>query len=285
MTDHHPADARAVLVTGGTGKTGRRVVARLRARDVPVRVGSRTGTPPFDWQDRATWAPALRGAAAAYINFYPDVAVPGAPETIAAFVDDALVAGVHRLVLLSGRGEREAQRAEQLLQASGADWTIVRCSWFNQNFDESVFAEPIRDGSLALPADDVGEPFVDADDIADVAVAALTDDRHVGQCYELTGPRLLRFGEAVATIARATGRDIDYTPVPIDAWVAGMADAGVPDELVALLAYLFGEVLDGRNAQLSDGVQRALGREPRDFADFARDAAATGVWHPVAMTA
>jgi len=266
------------LIVGGTGKTGRRVAERLEARGAPVRIGSRSGAPPFDWEDRATWAPALRGATSAYVSYFPDLAVPGAPEAIAAFTEVALENGTRRLVLLSGRGEQEAQRAERVLQESGADWTIVRCSWFSQNFSESFFLEPVLAGEVALPAGNVGEPFVDVEDIADVAAVALTEDGHVGQLYELTGPRLLRFDEAVEEIARAAGRPIRYVPISIGEFTAGLAQDGVPDDIVSFLGYLFTEVLDGRNAQLADGVQRALGREPRDFADFARRAAEAGVW-------
>jgi uncharacterized protein YbjT (DUF2867 family) len=266
------------LVVGGTGKTGRRVAQRLQARGVPVRIGSRSSAPPFDWEDPASWEPALQGATSAYISYFPDLAVPGAPEAIAAFSEVALRNATRRLVLLSGRGEEEAQRAERALQESGADWTIVRCSWFSQNFSESFFREPVLAGEVALPAGNVPEPFVDVEDIADVAAAALTEDGHIAQLYELTGPRLLRFEDAVGEIARATGRPIRYVPISIDEFTAGMAQEGVPDDVAALVAYLFTEVLDGRNAHLSDGVQRALGRKPRDFAQFARNAAAAGVW-------
>jgi uncharacterized protein YbjT (DUF2867 family) len=271
-------DESTSLVLGGTGKTGRRVVDRLQARDVPVRVGSRTTATPFDWEDRSTWRPALEGVRAAYVSYYPDLAVPGAPEAIAEFTDHALERGVRRLVLLSGRGEAEAQRSEAALQASDADWTIVRCSWFNQNFSESFFLEPVLAGSVALPAGDVPEPFVDADDIADVAVAALTDGRHIGELYELTGPRALTFAEAVAEIGRASGRELSYEAIPMDSFAAGLAEQGQPADIVEFMQYLFGEVLDGRNAYVADGLQRALDREPRDFADFAREAAAAGVF-------
>ena len=266
------------LVIGGTGKTGRRVAERLEARGVPVRIGSRSAAHPFDWEDRSTWKPALQGATSAYISYFPDLAVPGAPEAIAELSELAVAAGTRRLVLLSGRGEEEAQRAERVLQDSGADWTIVRCSWFSQNFSESFFLEPLLDGEVALPGVDVPEPFVDVEDIADVAAAALTDDGHSGQLYELTGSRLLRFEDAIGEIAQAAGRPIRYVPVSTSEFTAGLTEAGVPDDVVALLAYLFGEVLDGRNAYLTDGVQRALGREPRDFAEFARRTAAEGVW-------
>lgn len=266
------------LVVGGTGKTGRRVAERLEARGVPARIGSRSGEPPFDWEDPSTWAPALRGTSAAYVSFFPDLAVPGAPEAIATFAQVALDGGTRRLVLLSGRGEEEAERAERALQDSGAEWTIVRCSWFSQNFSESYLLESVLAGEVALPVGDVPEPFVDAEDIAEVAVAALTEDGHEGRLYELTGPQLLSFAQATEEIATATGRPVAFVPVPMDAYAAAATQDGVPDDVVGLLRYLFTEVLDGRNAKLADGVQRALGREPRDFADFARETAAAGVW-------
>jgi uncharacterized protein YbjT (DUF2867 family) len=267
------------LVIGGNGKTGRRLVQRLTAQDRPVRIGSRSGGVPFDWDDPATWEPALEGVDAAYVSYYPDLAAPGAPAAIGAFAETALRSGTRRLVLLSGRGEEEAQAGEQVLATSGADWTVLRCSWFDQNFSESYLLDPVVAGQVYLPAGDVGEPFVDAEDIADAAVAVLTQDGHLGQVYELTGPRLLSFTDAVATIAAATGRTIGYTRIPVEDFTASMAADGVPDDVVELLAYLFTSVLDGRNAQVCDGVQRVLGRPARDFADYARDTAATGIWN------
>lgn len=243
-----------------------------------MRAGSRVAEPAFDWEDPATWAPVLRGVTSAYVSFFPDLAVPGARATIGAFAEQAVDSGVRRLVLLSGRGEEEAQRSERAVSESGAEWTILRCSWFSQNFSENFLLDPVLSGDVALPVDSVREPFVDADDIAEVAVAALTEEGHAGRLYELTGPRLLTFAEAVDEIARASGRTLRYTPVPLEEWTTEMKKEGAPEELVWLMRYLFTEVLDGRNAQLADGVQQALGREPRDFADYARAAAARGVW-------
>jgi uncharacterized protein YbjT (DUF2867 family) len=266
------------LVIGGTGKTGRRVAERLQARGLPVRIGSRSGEPRFDWEDRSTWAPALQGTSAAYIAYYPDLAVPGATEAIAELAAVALAGGTRRLVLLSGRGEEEAERAERALAASGAEWTVVRCSWFMQNFSEEFMLDQILAGEVALPAGHVPAPFVDAEDIADVAVAALLEDGHAGRVYELTGPQALTHGEAIAEIARASGRDVRYEPISLADFVAGATADGVPADLVDLLAYLYGEVLVESNAAVADGVRQALGREPRTFADYARRTAATGVW-------
>ncbi len=271
-------DESTILVTGGTGKTGRRVVQRLKARGLPVRVGSRAGDPPFGWHDPSTWPQVLRNVAAVYMAYYPDLAVPGATEIVRAFAAEAVARGVRRLVLLSGRGEEEAQRSEQAVRDSGAEWTLLRASWFAQDFSEHFLVEQVRSGELALPVGEVREPFVDAEDIADVAVAALTEDGHAGQLYELSGPRLLTFAEAVAEIAEASRRKIRFVQVPMEQYAAALAEHGVPAEFVRLLTYLFAEVMDGRNAHLADGVQRALGRAPRDFRDYARQAAASGVF-------
>ncbi len=277
------ARERTTLVLGGRGKTGRRVSERLEERGLPVRVGSRSGKPPFDWENPDTWAPALEGVESVYVSYYPDIAIPGAVEAVRSFTELAVRNGVRRLVLLSGRGEEESQSAEVALREvgdeAGVEWTIVRCAWFDQNFDENYLLEPILGGEVALPSGDVPEPFVDAEDIADVAVAALTEDGHAGKLYELTGPRLLTFAEAVEEIAKASGREIRFVPVSLEEFEAVLAEADVPPEFVSFLTYIFGEVLDGRNAHLTDGVRRALGREPKDFSDYAREAASTGVWN------
>jgi uncharacterized protein YbjT (DUF2867 family) len=244
-----------------------------------VRVGSRSGTPPFDWEDRATWAPALDGVGSVYLTYYPDLAVPGATEAVRSFAQLAMRSGAPRLALLSGRGEPEAERAEQAVRDTGADLTILRSTWFMQNFSEDYMLEHGLSGEIRLPAGEVPTPFLDADDIADVAVAALTDERHVGQLYELTGPRSLTFSQAAAEIAEAAGRAVRYVPVSLEEHAADAARHGVPDEVIELLTYLFSEVVvDGRNTETTDGVQRALGRETRDFAAYARSAAGRGVW-------
>jgi uncharacterized protein YbjT (DUF2867 family) len=271
-------------VLAGTGKTGRRVVKRLEALGLPVRVGTPGSDPAFDWNDPATWPSALDEMGAVYVAYYPDLAVPGAVEVVRSFAELAARRGVRRLALLSGRGEPEAERAEQAVAATGAQLTILRSTWFIQNFSEDHMLEHVLGGELRLPAGDVPTPFLDADDIADVAVAALTDNHHVGQLYELTGPRSLTFAQAAAEIAQAWGRPVRYVPVTLEQHAAEAAAHGVPHEVVELLTYLFNEVMDGRNAATTDDVRRALGREPHDFADYAR-AAAAGVWSDPAAAA
>lgn len=266
------------LVLGGTGKTGRRVAAGLKARCVQTRIASRSATPPFDWNDSSNWPAVLEGVSAAYISYAPDLAIPGATDAIRRFVDLAVKQGVRRLVLLSGRGEHEAQACEQIIQASSVEWTIVRASWFMQNFSEGEFLTMVQDGAITLPAPSIPEPFIDINDIADVALAALTEQGHAYEIYEVTGPRLMTFSEVAQEISAAAKREVQFIQLAKDDFNQAINDSGAPADIAWLLNYLFETVLDGRNAYLSDGVQRALGREPADFSEFAQRIAVRGVW-------
>ncbi|MGN7818893.1 NAD(P)H-binding protein [Chitinophaga sp. 22536] len=268
-----------ILILGGTGKTGKRIAQLLQEKDRSFRIGSRAASPSFDWEDRTTWRAALEGVAAVYLSYFPDLAAPGAADAIRAFTQLAAEAGVKKIVLLSGRGEHEAQACEEIVINAGMEWTILRCAWFNQNFSEGYLLEPLQAGFVALPAGGVREPFIDADDIADVAVAALTEDGHAGELYELTGPRLLTFAEAVAEVAKAAGQQIQYQQVSVDEYAGMLEEYGLPNEFISLISHLFSEVLDGRNESLTDGVQRALKRAPRDFGDYVRTTAASGIWN------
>lgn len=269
------------LVIGGTGKTGRKVVSNLNELRCNVRIGSRSATPSFQWEDPSNWSEVLEGINRMYIVFYPDLAVPGAYKAIQRLVDVAKVTGVKKAVLLSGKGEKEAERCEQLIANSGLDYTLVRASWFNQNFSESFFTEPVLSGEVALPMPDARIPFVDTDDIADVVTAALINNQHNGKMYEVTGPRKLTFAEAVAEISKATGRSIYYRAITLEEYTESMKMAGLPAETIWLFEYLFREVLGNPNNQvISNDVERVLGRKAKDFAEFAAETAETGVWNP-----
>lgn len=275
MTINHD-HAGPILVLGANGKTGARVVERLRALGREVRLGSRSASPRFDWEDPSSWPAALDGIAAVYVAYQPDLAAPGALEVVRAFFAAAERAGVKQVVLLSGRGEPEALDAERALQATALDWTILRASWFFQNFSESFFLDGVLAGEIVLPEGLADEPFVDAEDIADIAVEAFTQAGHSRKLYEVTGPRALSFREAVETIGRASGREIAFVTVPLEAYREGLMQA-LPD-LADLVIYLFTTVLDGRNTPVAHGVAQALGRPPGDFEAYVARTAATGVW-------
>jgi uncharacterized protein YbjT (DUF2867 family) len=270
-------ETRPILVLGGTGKTGRRVVDRLNARGIPVRVGSRAGRPRFDWDDPATWTPVVEGVRAVYVP-YPDLIMPEATKATREFAEHAVDQGVTRIVLLTGRGEDEAQRAEREVQELDVDVTIVRCAWFMQIFSEDYLLDEIRAGRVTIPAGDTQlDPFIDADDIADVAVASLTESGHAGQVYELTSRQLLSFPDAIDEIARAIGREITFEPVSVEDYADRARQQGVPASYTAILKDLFSSIL-GNSAYLTDGVSRSLGRAPRSFSEYASRTAAAGIW-------
>lgn len=269
-----------VLVLGGTGRTGRRIVRRLRDRGIPTRVASRRGSSPFRWEDRSTWDAALRGASAAYLCYSPDLAFPGVAELIGEFAQRARSLEVNRLVLLSGRGEEGARASEKAVQETAAEWTIIRSSWFAQNFSEHFLLGPVLRGRLVLPAGDVSEPFIDLEDLAEVATDALAGDGHFNTVHEVTGPRLLSMHEVAAGISEAVGRDVEYVPSTAAEFVADVARDGVPHDEALPLAELFESILDGRNASITTDLESALGRPATDFTDYARRAAASGAWNP-----
>lgn len=269
-----------ILVIGGTGKTGHRVVEGLTQQGHQVRVGSRNGAPAFDWEDPSTYAPALKDMDRAYIVYYPDLAVPGAKEAISVLTEAALKAGLEKVVLLSGKGETEAEACEQIVANSGLNYTLVRASWFNQNFSEGAFLDFILAGQVALPMPEAEIPFVDADDIAEVVTKVLVDDSYNGETITVTGPEKLTFEKAVQIMAQAIGRDIAYIPISIEEFKAGMKAAGLPDSYVWLFGYLFKEVLGNPNNQeISNDVERVLGRKATDFEVFTQKTLVSGVWN------
>ncbi len=271
----------SILVIGGTGKTGRKVAERLTELGQEVRIGSRSATPAFDWQDQQTWGPALDGMDMVYITFQPDLAVPGALDAIGGLTKVAKQQNVKKVVILSGKGEREAELCEQVVINSGLDYTIVRASWFNQNFSESFFLDPILAGHVALPQAEAKVPYVDTDDIADVAVAAFMDEKHNGQIYELTGPRLLTFPEVIKEISSATGREIAFTPITLTAYTKMLEEFEVPTDYVWLINYLFTEVLGTPgNDVVTQDIEKVLGRRPKDFSEYVLETTATGIWNP-----
>lgn len=270
------------LVLGATGKTGRRVAARLRLAGTPVRTASRSSQVRFDWTEPDTWDAALRGITAVYLI---------APSQVGAahdFVAAAEAAGVRRLVLLSGRGAdtwgdspfgRDMRSAEDAVRGGALEWTILRASNFHQNFDEDVFHAPLLSGELALPAGDVPEPFVDVEDVAAVTAAVLTrPGDHAGRTYELTGPRGLTFGEAVEQISRASGLPITYKQVSTAEYVAAAVEQGLSEQEARSIGDMFELMADGLIAATTDDVAAVLDRQPSSFEDYVVRTAATGAW-------
>jgi len=267
-----------IAVIGAQGKTGTRVINKLSALGLSTRGLSRHSDLVFDWTERGTWTSALSGVKAVYVTYYPDLAVPQAQEDMAAFVEVAKRVGIEHVVLLSGRGEEGALRAEQVVMQSGLQWNVVRASWFMQNFSESFMAQGIAAGDLVLPKPNAKEPFIDVEDIADVVVAALTQPHLQNRLLEVTGPELLSFDHCVEKISNILGRKIHFTPVPVEAYLSGAKQQGLPDEMAWLINELFVNVLDGRNASTTDTVMQVLDRPARNFDQYLADLASLSMW-------
>lgn len=271
---------KKILVLGSNGKTGRRVIERLKNNpEVEIRLGSRNEKIPFDWEKPETWENVLKDIDIVYVTFQPDLAIPSAVETIEKFTQTATKSGVQKIVLLSGRGEKEAQICEEIIKENAKNWTIVRASWFNQNFSESIFLEPILAGIVALPRAEALEPFTDADDIADVVLESLLNENHNSKTYELTGPRLLTFKEAINTIAEASGRNITFQGLSLEEYTQMLKEYQVSEDHIWLVNYLFEEVLDGRNSHITSDIEKVLGRKAKDFSAYAKETANTGIWN------
>ncbi|MEU0158523.1 NAD(P)H-binding protein [Streptomyces sp. NPDC006261] len=272
-----------VLVLGATGKTGRRVVARLRdSGTATVRAASRSGEVRFDWTLPVTWDPALAGAEALYL------VAPDDPSPVREFVQQAAASGVRRFVVLSGRSiEKEGldfgqgmAAAGAAVQETGVEWTLLRPNNFFQNFDEDLWLAPLRAGRLGLPIGDMPEPFIDAEDVAEVAAGVLTadGDGHAGRVYDLSGPRALTFAEATRAIADAAGRPIRYEELTPAAYRAELLAGGWPEAAADALGAMFALHRAGHTSEVTDGVRQVLGRAPADLEPWARSVAARGVW-------
>ncbi len=273
-----------ILVIGGTGKTGRRVVQQLQKKGIEPRIGSRNASPSFDWDNKDTWVNALNGIEKMYVTYYPDLAVPGAKEAIESLTYLAKELGVKKIVLLSGKGEVEAEACETIVKDSGVDYTIVRASWFNQNWSESFFLESILSGEVALPMSEVLIPFVDANDIAEVAATVLLDDTYNGETIEVTGPELITFKDIVHTISKTSKRRLKFHDITLQQYIDGMKEMQTPDDVVWLIEYLFSHVLTNpKNQQVVHDIDRVLGRKAKTFLEYAQETAKTGIWNPISV--
>jgi uncharacterized protein YbjT (DUF2867 family) len=275
-----------ILILSGKGKTGRRVVEQLEARGVPYRLASRSSAQRFDWYDDSTWSATIAGAETAYLA--PPVGPTGLAQA-GRFIKQAAKEGLRRVVLLSGRGVGSPGRdfavydgqlaLEDAVKASGADWTIIQPAWFAQGFSEDFLRYHVLAGEIRVSAGDGGEAWIDTNDVGDVMTAVLLDEAHTGATYAISGPRYLNMAEVAAELSAATGRPIGYADLAPQDHVTELVDQGLDQEDAEAVRDLFAVIRNHRSEYVSDGVQQLLGRPPRDFTDWARETAATGLWN------
>ncbi|HVE84256.1 MAG TPA: SDR family oxidoreductase [Myxococcales bacterium] len=271
-----------ILVTTPNGKVGQEVVKLLLEARAPVRVAAHTlerGQEAFpgaevavlDYEDPATFAPALEGVAALYLA--SPATSQADPEL--ALIDAAQAGGVQRVVKLSAMGVESApdevplRAVEKRLQGSGLQWTLLRPTWFMQNF-VTLHAPSIQGGTLLEPAGESRLAFIDARDIAAVAVQALTSDGHHGQAYALTGPELLGRQDVAERIGRVLGKDIRYRSCS-DQEFHQLMRPYLPESYIQLLLALYADLRSGGDGPVTQDVRKVLGRPPIPFDQFARD--------------
>jgi len=264
-----------VLIIGGKGKNGRRVAEKLKSHKFNPIVTTRTinahveNERYFDWNDSSTFGPALKNIEIVYI-VHPDTSMLGAEQQIEGLITEMMNQSVSKAVLLSGRGQASVEKCEKILMQSQLDWTVIRSAWFNQNFSEGHFLHGIRSGEVTFMADTVKEPFVDLEDLSDVVVECLIDAVHNGKIYEVTGPELLTFAEAVNVIGVKLKRNIQYQYLNQEAYRQYLKNAGLDEFIAAHMTQAFSEILDGRNENIGKGVTHVLGRDPIKFTDFVK---------------
>ena len=272
-------DQGAVLVTGGTGNTGRRISARLGELGFVARVASRSGSGSgqvrFDWADASTHAEALRGVSRVYLVAPALVADPSA--MMGAFIERALAGGVRRLVLLSSSAISEDApglgAVARRLRETAPEWAVLRPSWFMQNFIDPRQPHAVslqRDGVVVTSTGTGRVGFVDADDIAEVGVRALVDGRSHDAAHVITGPEALGYDEVAAIVGGVTGRTMRHVAVSDEQARARLVQAGLPEGYAALLVGLDAAIRDGAEDRVTDTVLRVTGRAPRGFAAFVR---------------
>jgi len=271
-------DTNLTIITAPHSKTGKRVVNLFNKAGLAYRGASRTSEVPFDWTQPETWIDTLHSANAIYIVLPPDLAFSGLPEILKRFLKFCSAKRLKKIVLLSGRGEEEALKCEQLTLSCGIPATVVRASWFSQNFSEGMFQEEIQKGEIVVPVKEVKEPFVDAEDIAEVVFRALTETGHANKVYELTGPELLSFEDVAHRFSQQLGKPVKASYVPIDEYLAMLHQANIPIEEIEVIKFLYMELLDGRNERLAFGVEEALGRKSASITQFIDRHKTTDLW-------
>ncbi|TGL21748.1 NmrA family transcriptional regulator [Leptospira yanagawae] len=269
------------LILGSSGKTGSRIVNKLNQLNYPLRLGGRKTIPAFDWEKSEGWDEVIQGIDQIYISYQPDLAHPNSIHHIQKLIELSKKNNVKRLVLLSGRGEPEAVACEKLVENSGLEWTILRSSWFSQNFSEGMFLGQILERNVIFPKLKSTEPFVDLEDLTDLAVDALVKNVHIGKKYELTGPTLLSFQDAFGQIAKELNETISYEEIPLDAYITMLNEYGLDQETIWLIRYLFETVLDGRNESVVDDFEKVMGKKPKDFTNYVKVTAKSGIWDVV----
>ncbi|HKX22294.1 MAG TPA: NmrA-like protein [Rhizorhapis sp.] len=272
------SQAKKILVLGATGNTGGALVQLLKASGTPLRTAARgelAGSPDhvrFVWDDRRTHGPAVAGVERLYLVAPVGAADP--PPLVKPFLAEALAGGLQRVVLLSSSavkpGDPGLGQIDALVRATVPEWAILRPSWFMQNFvGDHPLADGIRSrGEIVTATGDGRLPFVDARDIAATAAALLRADSIVCSEHLVTGPQALSYADAAALVSEMMGRPVRHVAITEEALTQRLITAGYEAAFASALAGLDADIRAGRQAQITDTVQRLTGQPPRSLRDF-----------------
>jgi len=268
-----------VLVTGGTGKTGAGLVARLQRAGAPHRAASRHGVPPFDWAAPATWDAALEDVASVYLIAPPTVNNPY--DLMLDFIASAMRKGVGRFVFLSMAGLPAGGPAHgqvhQWLKDNSDDWAVLCPSAFMQNFSQGHNLAAILEEDRIYSNTGAGRvPFIDADDIAAAAFAVLTAPTALNTEFVLTGEESMSYDQVAELIGQARGRKVSHTPVSTEEMAERLIKRGLPEMTARFLAFGYQTVAAGMADRTTDVVRTLTGRPPATFQAFAQ--ANADVW-------
>jgi len=282
-TGHSPR----VLVIGAAGNTGRHIASRLAELGLTVRAATRGERPAdglaehvrFDWADPSSHEAALSGVDRMYL--IAPAAVEDPSVLMLPFIERAVERGVRRVVLLSSSAVPEGApglgTVHRALRERVPEWAVLQPSWFMQNFANERHhhgASLARDGLLVTATGEGRVGFVDAQDIAEVGVRALADERSHDTAHVITGPQALSHDEIAAVISQVSGRPVRHVQVDGDAVSEHMMRSGIPERYARLLAGMEESIRQGAEARVTGTVARVTGREPRSFEAFAREHAA-----------
>jgi len=265
-----------ILVTGGTGKTGRHVARGLRAAGRDVRIATRNprgvGEVAFDWNAPEKLGALVQSVSAIYL--VAPIGVLDPAPVMCQFIDEALRQGVKRFVLLSASSLTENGPAmgavHAYLRRNAREWAVLRPSWFMQNFSEGQHLPTIRAQSVVITATENGRvPFVDVEDIAAVGVRALLDSNPHNTDHLITGPRPIGYDEAAKIVAESSGRPVRHLRLSTLAIAERFTTLGLDPEYARVLAQMDEAIAQGAEDRTSDAVERLTGTPPRSFEDFA----------------
>lgn len=269
---------RKILVTGATGTIGQALIKQLQTKNADFVAGVRnveeakkklpsvSNFVEFDFSNSATYEGAVENIDSVFVLGPPIVL--NLEELVAPFLDFLKGKGINRVVYLSALGSENMKlltfhtTLTQKIKDDGFDYTILKPSFFAQNFKNYEWENITERGVVYVPAGTGKAGFVDVNDIAAVAAAALTEDGHSGKTYEITGPEILGYQDAANLLSEVMGKQIVYPNPTPEEFGATLKQAGAPDFIASYMIDVYSMILNNHVNVLSNHVEEVTGKKP-----------------------